>query len=121
VDRITLRGVRAYGHHGYEMAERERRQAFDIDVTAEIDLTVASQTDDLHATMDYASLQARLVRLVALTSYALLERLAADLLDAVFDDSRVRRAEVTVSKPGILDGATPYVTLERRNPRYREP
>ena len=50
-------------------------------------------------TMDYASLHERLVRVVATTSYALLERLAADLLDAVFADRRVVRAEVTVSKP----------------------
>jgi dihydroneopterin aldolase len=121
VDRISLRGVRAYGRHGYDPAERERRQPFDIDAIAEIDLAAAAQTDDLAATMDYAALRERLVRAVATTSYALLERLAADLLDAVFDDPRVRRAEVTVSKPAILDGATPSVTLERANPRYRAP
>ena len=61
------------------------------------------------------------MRIVSTTSYALLERLAGDLLDAVFDDARVLRAQVTVSKPAILDGATPSVTLERANPRTREP
>lgn len=110
--------MRAYGRHGAEPAERERRQPFEIDVTAEIDLRAAQASDDLSQTMDYASLEARLVRIVATTSYALLERLAADLLDAVFDDRRVRRAEVTVSKPAILNGATPSVSLERANPRY---
>lgn len=121
MDRIGLRGVRAYGRHGAEAAERERRQPFDVDVTVDIDLSAASQTDDLHSTMDYAALQARLVRIVSTTSYALLERLAADLLDAVFDDARVLRAQVTLSKPGLLEGATPSVTLERANPRAPEP
>jgi dihydroneopterin aldolase len=119
VDRITLKGVRAYGRHGAEAAERERRQPFDIDVAAEIDLQAAAASDDLSQTMNYASLQSQLVRIVALTSYALIERLAADLLDAVLADPRVRSARVTVSKPAILDGATPSVTLERPNPRYR--
>ncbi len=119
--RISLRGVRAYGRHGTDAAERERRQRFDVDVTADLDLSAASQTDDLNATLDYAALTARIVRIVSTTSYALLERLAADLLDAVFDDARVLRARVTVSKPGILDGATPSVTLERAHPRARNP
>jgi 7,8-dihydroneopterin aldolase/epimerase/oxygenase len=118
VDKITLRGVRAYGRHGYEAAERERRQPFDIEVIAEIDLRAAAESDDLSQTLDYAALQERLVRVVAKTSYALLERLAADLIDAVFDDPHVRSAEVTVSKPGILEGATPSVTLQRVNPRF---
>lgn len=118
MDAIRLRGVRAYGHHGADAGERARRQPIEIDVTAEIDLHSAQASDDLSQTSDYAALRERLVRVVATTSYALLERLAADLLDAVFADCRVQRAEVTVSKPGILDGATPSVTLERANPRY---
>lgn len=117
MDAIRLRGVRAYGRHGADPGERERRRLIEIDVTAEIDLHEAARNDDLSQTMDYAALHQRLVRVVGTTSYALLERLAADLLEAVFVDRRVARAEVTVSKPGILDGATPSVTLERANPR----
>ncbi|MGB8909851.1 MAG: dihydroneopterin aldolase [Candidatus Cybelea sp.] len=118
MDEIRLRGVRAYGRHGSDPGERERRQLFEIDVLAEIDLRVPADSDDLSQTMDYAALRERLVRVVATTSYALLERLAADLLGAVFADSRVARAEVTLSKPRILDGATPSVTLQRVNPGY---
>jgi hypothetical protein len=43
------------------------------------------------------------------------------LIDAVFDDPHVRSAELTVSKPGILSGATPSVTLQRVNPRFDAP
>ncbi|HEX3670652.1 MAG TPA: dihydroneopterin aldolase [Candidatus Cybelea sp.] len=118
MDTITLRGIRAYGRIGTAPHERERRQLVEIDVGAEIDLTEAGRSDDLSATLDYAALRDRFVRIVATTSYALLERLGADLLDAVFADARVVRARVTLSKPGILDGGTPSVTLERDNPRY---
>ncbi len=113
MDRIRLDGIRAYGKHGADAAERERAQPLDITISAELDLRDAAASDDLGRTMDYAALHARAVRIVADTSYSLLERLAADLLDAVFEDGRVARAEVTIAKPGVLDGATPSITLSR--------
>ena len=115
MDAITLRGIRAYGRHGADEGERDRRQPFDVDVFAELDLRPASESDDLTQTLDYAALRARIVRVVATTSYALLERLAADVIAAVFEDPRIKRASVTIAKPNILNGATPSVTLERSN------
>ncbi|HET6276936.1 MAG TPA: dihydroneopterin aldolase [Candidatus Cybelea sp.] len=119
MDAVTLGGIRAYGRIGTLARERERRQLVTIDLAADIDLRPAERSDDLTQTLDYAALRNRLVRIVSTTSYALLERLAGDLLDAVFDDRRVARARVTLSKPEILEGATPSVTLERANPRYQ--
>ena len=119
MDRITLRGVRAYGCHGANPGERDTPQPFDVNVRVEIDLHAAASSDDLEDTLDYAALHARIVTAVESTSYALLERLASDVLDAVFSDHRVARAEVTVSKPGLLEGATPGVTLVRENRRHR--
>jgi dihydroneopterin aldolase len=113
LDRITLRGIRAYGKHGVFAYERERVAPFDIDVTIETNLDAAATSDDLVDTLDYASIHRTLVRTVAGTSFALLERLAAELANAVLTDARVQAVEVTVAKPGILDGATPAVTLRR--------
>lgn len=113
MDAITLRGVRAYGRHGSNPGERDRRQPIDVDVTAELDLQAAQCTDDLAQTVDYSALHARIVRIVSTTSYALLERLGGDLLDAILADERIERATVTLSKPQILGGATPSVTLTR--------
>jgi|HubBroStandDraft_4_1064222.scaffolds.fasta_scaffold00001_300 dihydroneopterin aldolase len=118
LDAITLRGVRAYGRIGALLQERERRQLLRIDLTAEIDLSAAQRSDELAETLDYSALRDELVTIVATKSYALLERLAGDLLEAVFADRRIARARITLSKPGILDGATPSVTLDRPNPRY---
>jgi len=113
MDAITLRGVRAYGRHGANPGERERRQPIEIELTAQLDLQAAQRSDDLHQTLDYAALHDRIVRIVSTTSYALLEGLGGALLDAVFADDRVVHATVTLSKPRILDGATPSVTLTR--------
>jgi dihydroneopterin aldolase len=114
VGRITMSGIRAYGRHGVFPHERESAAPFDLNVSIEIDLLAAAKSDDLSDTIDYDALHRRLVSIVAETSFALLERLAAALIDAVLEDRRVLSAEVTVAKPGILDGATPGVTLSRR-------
>lgn len=117
MDRIALRGVRAFGRHGWAPGERERPGLFEIDLTIETDLQPAQKSDDLSQTVDYDALCRRIVGIVENTSYALLERLAGELLAAVFEDPRISHASLTISKPGILDGATPAVTLDRNNPR----
>lgn len=119
MDRIAIRGIRVQARHGAEAGEREREQTFVIDVVAEIDLREAAASDEIEATLHYGRLYERITELARTRSYALLERLASDLIEAVFADPRVARAEVTVAKPALLDGATPAVTLVRPNPRYR--
>jgi dihydroneopterin aldolase len=119
MDRITLRGVRASGRHGANPGERDREQPFEIDAVIELDLHVAQASDDLADTLDYANLHDRLVHVVASTSFALLERLAGELLATIFTDARAVRAEITIAKPCLLEGATPSVTLARENPHRR--
>ncbi len=118
MDRIALRGIRLRARHGVDWDEREREQTFEIDVVAEIALAAAVASDDIGDTVHYGKLYRSIVEIVRARSHALLERVAADVLDAVFADARVARASVTVAKPELLDGATPSVTLERENPRY---
>jgi len=119
VDVIALRGVRAYGRHGANPGEREREQPFDVDVVVEIDLRQAEVSDDLGDTLNYAQLHGRITDIVQSTSFTLLERLAAEIVRAIFADARVARAEVEIAKPSLLDGATPSVRLRRENPRCR--
>ncbi len=121
MDVIEIRGIRAFGKHGADEPERSHEQPLDIDVRLEIDLSAASSSDDLEATLDYAKLHARILSTVREQSYHLLERLAAELLKTIFDDVRVARAQVAIAKPAILGGATPRVRLRKKNPRYLGP
>lgn len=113
MDRIALHGIRVRARHGADPGERERDQEFLIDVVAELDLTAAARSDDLSETLHYGALYRKIVQVVRERSHALLERVAADVLDTVFEDRRVVRARATVAKPQLLDGATPSVTIER--------
>lgn len=117
MDRIALHGIRVRARHGADPGERDREQEFLVDVVAELDLSAAARSDDLGQTLHYGDLYRRVVKAVRDGSHALLERVAADVLDVVFADGRVARASVTIAKPQLLDGATPSVTLERERGR----
>jgi 7,8-dihydroneopterin aldolase/epimerase/oxygenase len=113
MDRIAIRGIVAHGRHGVSSSERERTQALRLDVTIDADLARASISDEIADTIDYARMHAEIVEIVEHHSCALLEKLAAVILDRLFADPRVMRAELSIAKPHLLDGATPSITLVR--------
>jgi dihydroneopterin aldolase len=110
---IALRGIRAWGRHGANRGEQDVPQPLDIDVNLMVNVRAARLSDELADTIDYAAVHAQIVRIVATERYRLLERLAESILGAVMDDVRIAMADVTIAKPGLLDGATPSVTLSK--------
>ncbi len=113
MDEIAITGIRAYGRHGAYAGEKDRPQAFDVALTLHADLALASRSDRLADTIDYAEIHRRVVEIVEQQSFDLLERLGAELLGVAFEDERVRAAEVCIGKPALLGGATATVTLRR--------
>lgn len=99
VDRVTLRGVRAYGRHGWHAVEREHGQEFVVDVTLTLDLRAAAASDQLSDTVDYSALAARVAALVQGEPVGLLETLAERIAAVCLQDTRTVTAEVTVHKP----------------------
>ena len=98
-DRITLRGLRARGHHGVFEHERRDGQEFVIDAVLWTDTTAAAAADDLAGTADYGALASRLVAVVTGEPVDLIETLASRLAAACLADPAVHEAEVTVHKP----------------------
>jgi FolB domain-containing protein len=78
-----------------------------------VNVRAARLSDELADTIDYAAVHAQIVRIVATERYRLLERLGESIVAALMDDDRVAMADVTIAKPGLLDGATPSVTLSK--------
>lgn len=115
-DRIVLRGIEIFAHHGVFPEEQERGQRFVVDVVATLDLSVASLTDRLADTLDYGALAEAIHDRVAAERWDLLERVAQRVADLVLEDVRVSAVEVTVHKPdapisvGVADVA---VVVER--------
>ena len=115
-DRITLTGLRVYGHHGVLEHERRDGQDFLIDLVVWLDLDRAADTDELSDTLDYGELARRVAEIVGGEPCDLIEAVAGRVVDAVMTDSRLHAAEVTIHKPSApipLDFADVAVTVRR--------
>jgi dihydroneopterin aldolase len=98
-DRIVLRGIEAFGHHGVLPHEKELGQTFTVDAELDLDLAPAGASDDLHDTVDYGSLSADLAAVVSDERYDLIERLATRLAEVCLMRPRVEGVTITVHKP----------------------
>lgn len=98
-DRITLRGLRAHGHHGVYPEESESGQPFVVDVVLGLDLATAGASDDVADTVHYGELAGQVVAVVEGEPVHLIETLAAQVADVCLSYPLVHEVEVTVHKP----------------------
>ena len=99
LDRIELRGLRAYGYHGCFDYERRDGQEFLVDLTVWTDFAAAATTDDLANTIDYGALAERAVQIIQGPPRNLIEKVVAEIADDVMTDPRIQSVEVVVHKP----------------------
>lgn len=116
MDEIALTGLRVRGFHGVLPSERAEGQDFLVDAVLSVDTRAAAASDELHDTVDYGGLAARLADVVAGEPVNLIETLAARLADVCLADARVVSVRLTVHKPSAPVGL-PFtdvaVTVER--------
>lgn len=99
MDRITVSGLEAFGHHGVLPHEREYGQRFAVDLVLDVDLAPAAGSDDLNDTIDYGALSGDVAAIVAGEPVQLIEALAGRIAVRCLEDDRVQAVEVTVHKP----------------------
>jgi dihydroneopterin aldolase len=126
VDRLAVRGIEGFGHHGVLDFERRDGQVFVVDLVLGLDTRAAAASDDLHDTVDYGSLVARVKDSIESDPVDLIETLAARIADVCLADPRVQWAEVTVHKPDAPIEATfsdvaLTITRTPTSPRSSEP
>jgi dihydroneopterin aldolase len=98
-DHITLRGLRATGHHGVYDEERKSGQTFVVDVVLAVDTRGAAASDDVADTVHYGELAEDVVAIITGPPVNLLETLAARIADVCLARPLVETVEVTVHKP----------------------
>lgn len=119
LDRLTIRGLRAIGHHGVLAAERRDGQEFIVDVTLGLDTRPAASRDQLSHTVDYGTLAERLSSALSSDPVDLIETLAARLAGVCLSASGVVWVEVTVHKPAApLQVPVDDVSLTIQRSRY---
>ncbi|WP_425308095.1 dihydroneopterin aldolase [Ammonicoccus fulvus] len=118
-DRIALRGIRAFGHHGVLPHERTYGQQFSADVTIAVDLSVVGESDRLADTVDYSEIAAAVSEELAGSPLDTIEALAHRIADRCLGDDRIEEVEVTVHKPMapvsvVLDDIAVTITRSTR-------
>lgn len=99
-DRIELKGLVAYGHHGVLPHETENGQSFTVDLTCWLDTAEAAAGDDLTKTVNYAELAQLAHDAVTGEPRQLIETVAAEIAEtALARYERLHAVEVTIHKP----------------------
>ena len=101
-DRIHIRDLALRCVIGLYPEERREKQDIIINIALEADLAAAAASDQIADTVDYKALKKKVLALVETSSFNLIETLADRIAQLALEEARVRRATVTVDKPGAL-------------------
>ena len=113
-DRIFIKDLLLRAIVGINDDERVNRQDVVISLSLETDTRSAGRTDDIEQAVNYRSIAKQVIDLVESSQYLLVEKMAEEIAGLCLRDSRVRRVQVTVEKPGAIRFAQSVgVTIER--------
>lgn len=101
MDSISVKGLRAFGRHGVEEAERQAPQELKVDLVVKLDLAGAGKTDELEATVDYKGLVDDTLDIVSTTSYKLLEALAEHIAASILRRPGVEEVSISIAKAEV--------------------
>lgn len=99
MDSIQLTGIRCYGYTGYLPEEQVLGQWFEVDLTLWLDLSPAGKSDRIEDTLDYRKAISTVQHLLKTSKFALIERVAAEIAEAMLSDERVQQVQVRLCKP----------------------
>ena len=99
--RISLTNIGVVGHHGYHEAEKELGQRFEVDVDLFVDVAVPGESDKLSDAVNYEKVYELVESIVQEDHFSLLEALATDIIDALFEEFEVEGVTLRIRKPAI--------------------
>jgi len=99
-DQIVLSGIHGFGYHGLFEQERKDGQDFFVDLILAVDLNVASQSDAIEDTVNYAEIIDLVVEEITSNPVNLIEKLAVRIVERILNQHlRVSSVTATVHKP----------------------
>lgn len=116
LDKITLKGLKFYGRHGYYEQERKSGNQFEIDVIASGNFKAAIKNDDLSKTFNYELVEKVAGAVFNGKSEKLIEKLCYQIGEDLFEQSaNVKKLSVSVRKlhpPIQTDADYAEITME---------
>jgi 7,8-dihydroneopterin aldolase/epimerase/oxygenase len=100
IDKIYVNGMEFYGYHGVLEEENKLGQRFRVDLTVELDLKSAGESDALEHTVNYAELYQYCKKIVEGKPYKLIEAVAEQIAKEIIEGfSIVQYCTVKMIKP----------------------
>lgn len=94
-----MEGIEFYGYHGVPDAEQQIGHRYRVDLTVDIDLSVAGRTDDLSQTVSYGDLARLVIQIGTTQQVRLLETLAERMCAAILERfPAIQRVELRLAK-----------------------
>ena len=103
--KIIIKNLKLRCIIGINPDERKHKQEVVINMAIWADFSKAAKTDDIADTVNYRTLNKRVIRLVEGSRFNLLERLAGKIADECLECDAVEKVKVRVEKPGALRSA----------------
>ena len=100
-DKIFLKGLAFYGHHGVSPHEKALGQRFIVDVTLECDARAAGMSDDLADAVDYVPAYEIVKAVIEGESKDLIESVAEGIAGRILNVLDVSAVSVTIKKPEV--------------------
>ncbi|NCS01201.1 MAG: dihydroneopterin aldolase [Microcystis aeruginosa G13-11] len=118
MDTIQVTGIRAYGYTGYLAEEQVLGQWFEVDLSLELDISIAGKSDAIEDTLDYRQAIEIVKHQIETGKFALVEKLATVIAEDILQLDRVRQVRVQLSKPAApIPHFTGKITIDIT--RYR--
>lgn len=102
LDKLRIRELRVRGRVGVTAGERRLPQEVVMTVTMHADLARSCRSDALRDTVDYKAVKKAILAGCEAKSFKLIERMAQYVAELALSDSRVKRVDVKIEKPGAL-------------------
>ena len=114
MSKISIVDLEVFYHVGVPDAERAQPQRLLLTVEMEFDFSTAAKSDGIADTIDYFAVSQRLLKFGEGRSWKLIEKLAADIADAILTGFKPASVTVEVKKFVIPQARHVAVTLTKR-------
>ena len=102
LDQIAISDLRFRCIVGVQEEERCEKQDIVAQILLFADLRRAGRSDAIEDTVDYKALKKQILAAAEQSRFRLIEALAQSIADICLSHDRVKRAAVTIEKPGAL-------------------
>lgn len=100
MDKLYLKNLRVFAHHGLLPEETAQGQIFVVSAALHLDTRAAGRADDVALTVDYAAVARHIKAFMEGHTYALLEAVAENLAESLLQAfPRLHQVTLNINKP----------------------